>query len=177
MAVFETQRFINATVLDPSTVSADVEQHFAPRGYEVNKTRTLAGGLLISLRQGGLFKSVMGLKTALNVEVTPEADGVRIKASVGIFGQQAVPTAITMFVCWPVLIPQIWGMIRQSNLDDEAVAVVEQSVLAHPRAGGNATGGPARQAAGGASGRFCTACGEAATATAKFCPACGEKIA
>jgi hypothetical protein len=50
---------------------------------------------------------------------------------VGIFGQQAIPTAITLLVFWPVIIAQVWNMAQESNLDEEALGVAEESLKAH----------------------------------------------
>lgn len=64
-----------------------------------------------------MFRAVLGLQTALKVVISPAAPHVYVKAGVGIFGQQAIPTILTVCVWWPFVIPQIWGMIRQSKLD------------------------------------------------------------
>jgi len=52
-------------------------------------------------------------------------------AGVGIFGQQAIPTAITVLVFWPVIIAQVWNMAQESNLDEEALRVAEESLKSH----------------------------------------------
>ncbi|HSK86676.1 MAG TPA: hypothetical protein VK902_25210, partial [Rubrobacter sp.] len=48
-----------------------------------------------------------------------------------IFGQQAVPTAITLLVFWPVIIAQVWNMAQEAKLDEEALRVAEESLKAH----------------------------------------------
>ncbi|MDQ3706377.1 MAG: zinc ribbon domain-containing protein, partial [Chloroflexota bacterium] len=75
------------------------------------------------------FKAVLGMKTSLNIEIDPAIDGTLIRAKVGIWGEQAVPTMIMLFVAWPVLLTQIWGMAQQANLDDEALFRSEQALL------------------------------------------------
>jgi len=54
-----------------------------------------------------------------------------VDAGVGIFGQQAIPTAITLLVFWPVIIAQVWNMAKEADLDDEALDVAEESLKAH----------------------------------------------
>ena len=49
-----------------------------------------------------------------------------VKTGVGIFAQQAVPTVITMLVLWPVLLAQIWGMIKQAKLDTHVMEVLQK---------------------------------------------------
>lgn len=89
---------------------------------------------------------------------------VYFDASVGIFGQQAIPTVISMFFFWPVLITQIWGMVEQSNLDDKALAIAEE--VAHNSSLRSSS----------TTGRFCTNCGIQVSMQDKFCPECGAKL-
>jgi hypothetical protein len=56
---------------------------------------------------------------------------IAFEAGVGIFGQQAIPTIISMFFFWPVLLTQIWGLIQQSNLDDKAAEIVEKVIASN----------------------------------------------
>jgi hypothetical protein len=44
---------------------------------------------------------------------------------------EIVSTAITLLVFWPVIIAQVWNMAQESNLDDEALRVAEESLKAH----------------------------------------------
>jgi hypothetical protein len=36
-----------------------------------------------------------------------------------------------LLVFWPVIIAQIWNMAQESNLDEEALDVAEESLKAH----------------------------------------------
>lgn len=54
------------------------------------------------------------MKTALKVNIIPNGNYIQITAGVGIFGQQAIPTVISMLFFWPVLITQISGMVCPS---------------------------------------------------------------
>jgi hypothetical protein len=67
----------------------------------------------------------------LNIKIGSVANGTRVEAGAGIFGQQAIPTAITLLVFWPVLVAQVWNMAQESNLDDEALRVAEESLKSH----------------------------------------------
>ena len=87
------------------------------------------------------------------------------EAGVGIFGQQVIPTMIMLFVAWPVLLTQIWGLVQQSKLDDKALAIAEAVI----RKSGSAT----PQAEIG--DRFCTKCGHKVLADAVYCSFCGTK--
>ncbi|NTW50890.1 MAG: zinc ribbon domain-containing protein [Chlorobiales bacterium] len=118
--------------------------------------------------KGNTFKAVLGMKTALNVTVRQIENNLEVEAGVGIFGQHAVPTAISMLLFWPVLVTQIWGMVKQSKMDDQVMEIAETVILNSPAA--RATAGTS------VSGKFCTNCGAPASAEAKFCSACGKPL-
>jgi hypothetical protein len=197
MGAFKTERIIPATA-DLDLVAEDLREHFARKGFAVKVESGAACGRFVSISKGGTFKSVLGMKTALNIELESELSGVAARASVGVFGQQAVPTALMLFVAWPVILTQAWGLVQQSKLDDEAIDVAERSVLARSRTAvpgsraaadyagaGAATGavsavgaasGPASSGAAGAVA-FCTECGARIPESARFCGQCGTKRA
>lgn len=86
-------------------------------GYEVDGIKLPSGDWDISIKKGDLFKAVLGLQTALKIRISPTTPHVYVRAGVGIFGQQVIPTVLTVCVWWPFAIPQIWGIIKQSKLD------------------------------------------------------------
>ena len=98
-------------------------------GYEVDGVKLPSGDWDISIKKGDLFKAVLGMKTALKITLTPTSSkSIAFEAGVGIWGQQAIPTVISMLFFWPVLLTQIWGLIQQSNLDDRAAEIVEKVI-------------------------------------------------
>lgn len=165
MAAFNTKKLILAPSSLIPAMGERISQSFVNEGFEVTSTPLSNGGYDVSITKGGMFKAVLGMKTALKVSLTPQGSNVYFDASVGIFGQQAIPTVISMFFFWPVLITQIWGMVEQSNLDDKALAIAEE--VAHNSSVKSSTA---------AAGRFCTNCGTQISMQAKFCPECGEKL-
>ncbi|HET6312672.1 MAG TPA: zinc ribbon domain-containing protein [Chloroflexia bacterium] len=129
MPTFESVKTVPVRLADMAPAASEVMNYFRAQGYEVTGKPTGTGGVLISLRKGDTFKAVLGMKTSLNIEIDPAIDGTLIRAKVGIWGEQAVPTMIMLFVAWPVLLTQIWGMAQQANLDDEALFRTEQALL------------------------------------------------
>ena len=113
------------------------------------------------------------MRSALKVTLVPQTDGVLFDANVGIYGQQAIPTVISMLFFWPILITQIWGLVEQSSLDDRALALAEQAI-----AGGtsSSTSASSFTSAYNGSHKFCTNCGTKTDGTSKFCPECGAKL-
>lgn len=188
MGAFETSRLIPVVVPDLAPVANDVVTDFQAQGYEATAQQPLSGGWLISLRKGNAFKAVLGMNLALNLEFSPMGNGTSAKAKVGVVGLQAVPTAISMLIFWPVALTQAWGMIQQSSLDDQALAVLESSLRAHA-VGASAAAAPAvtvtvataavpaaTTAAPAPAAKFCTGCGGALQPNARFCPQCGAKV-
>ena len=169
MAIFSTEKVLNGNPSLIPTIADRIINEFQMQGFTA-KSDSYAGGVYdISLTKGNVFKAVLGMKSALKVTLTPNGNSIHFKAGVGIFGQQAIPTAITMFAFWPVLIPQIWGMVQQSKLDDRAVSIAEQvidensgTVYAYSSSDQNVV--------------FCQVCGKRIVGDVNFCPKCGTKL-
>lgn len=171
MATFDTKKTLYASPSLISLIAQRITEEFETDGYEVNAIALGSGGYDISIRKGGFFKSVLGMKTALKVSLLPRNGNIYFEAGVGIFGQQAIPTVISMFFFWPVAITQIWGLVRQAKLDDKALEVA-QDVIMSANAGnqGNTYGNQSTEK------NFCTQCGTPNSSTAKFCNACGNPL-
>jgi hypothetical protein len=61
--------------------------------------------------------------------MTPNAAGnIAFEAGISVVKQQLIPTLITMFVFSPVVIAQVWGMIKQSKLDEKALEIAEREL-------------------------------------------------
>lgn len=165
MATFKSNKFIPTRLKDLSIVASEVKEYFGNNGYIVS-VEDHAMGCFISISKGGMFKAVLGMKTALNIDIKLQPGGVSASAKVGIFGQQLVPSMISLFIAWPILVTQITGLVSQAKLDDEALDVIEQSIrkleLNSSVTDYNTI-------------IYCTACGNGLKAESKFCSECGEK--
>lgn len=169
MGTFNTQKMLyGASALLPE-IASRIQLDFQAEGYEVAVTSMSSGAYDISITKGGVFKAVIGMKTALKVNLQPRGGDICFEAGVGIFGQQVIPTVISMLFFWPVLITQIWGMVEQSKLDDKALSIAEKVIVENQ----GKTGSSSFTASSGQK-QFCTICGKETDATAKFCPNCGH---
>ena len=57
----------------------------------------------------------------------PSRDGsIDFYAGVSVVKQQLLPTIVTVCLFSPVVITQIWGVIKQAKLDEEAVEIAER---------------------------------------------------
>ncbi len=168
MATFSTKKILyGATSLIP-TIAARIQEDFQNDGYEVAMDALSSGGYDISITKGGVFKAVLGMKTALKVTLLPQGSNIHFEAGVGIWGQQAIPTVISMLFFWPVLITQIWGMVEQAKLDDKALEIANDVVSMNAANVSSQTMG--------ADKKFCTACGTQNVASANFCSGCGKPL-
>lgn len=175
MGAFNTKTILNG---NPSLIPAIADricQVFSADGYEINREDLMSGGTDISVTKGGMFKAIVGMKTALKITLIPQPNAISFEAGVGIFGQQALPTVISMLFFWPVLITQIWGLVRQANLDDKALA--EAQAVINENSGNayvNVGSGTVPPVPGAA--KFCTNCGTKLPENARFCSNCGSPL-
>lgn len=171
MSAFSKQKLLNASASLIPEMAESIRQEFLKDNFEVIVEPLLNGGRDISISKGGTFKAVLGMRSALKVTLAPQADGIAFDASVGIFGQHFIPTVICMLGAWPLWLTQIWGVIKQSKMDDRALAAAERVI-------GSATPPTANAACQvpTATKRFCTKCGAEMPANALFCSKCGNKF-
>ena len=128
MSAFTTKKTLYGTPSQIPAIAEQIRQAFVTDGYEV-KIDNPANGQEIYITKGGFVKAALGLRSALKVTMKPARDGnINFEAGVNIFKQQFVPTVITMCFFSPVVIAQIWGMIKQSKLDEKAVLVAERAL-------------------------------------------------
>lgn len=165
MALTDSSRIFSTQVQDIPGIMDYCRQYFAAQGYDVTAEKTLDGGF-ISLTKGGLFRSISGMKTGLNITLTQMPGSITASMKVGVFGKQLVPTAIAMWVFWPILIPQIYGLIQQSKLDTEAYGVIEAAIRQREAV---VVSIPENTA-------FCVHCGKPMPADAAFCTSCGKRV-
>ena len=169
MATYSKRKLLATSLSQIPQMAESIRKDFEIDGFEVNIDTLMSGGRDISVTKGNLFRAVLGMRSALKITLTPQTDGVLFDANVGIFGQQAIPTVITMLFFWPVLITQIWGLVEQSSLDDRALAAAERVI-------GNGSSATASSFASSGTKQFCTNCGASISSEAKFCPECGTKL-
>lgn len=171
MGAFNTKTILNGNPALIPAIADRICQVFSVDGYEINREHLMSGGVDISVTKGGTFKAILGMKTALKITLVPQTASVSFEAGVGIFGQQALPTAISMFFFWPVLLTQIWGLVQQADLDDKALAAAQAVINEN---GGNTYANSTAQTS--CTARFCTSCGAKLSDNAHFCSNCGSPI-
>lgn len=168
MATFSTKKILYGSTSLIPTIANRIQEEFQKDGFEVVMDALSSGGYDISITKGGFFKVVLGMKTALKVTLLPQGNNISFEAGVGILGLQVIPTIISMLFFWPVLITQIWGMIKQSKLDDKALDIAKGVVYMNNNNGADAT------TSNGS--KFCTGCGTQNAESANLCCGCGKPL-
>ncbi|NNF57209.1 MAG: hypothetical protein HKN04_03120 [Rhodothermaceae bacterium] len=145
MGMFKTEQTLPYSSSDLAAVAEQVKDVFRAEGYDATGHETPDGGQFISLTKGDTaFKSVLGLKTALNVHLNPTPQGTHVKAEVGTYGEAILGTALAWFVFWPISAVQVWGALQNSKTDERVLMEIEKALKAH------AEGAPEGTAANGA---------------------------
>ena len=111
MGIFKSSKVLYGNSDLISTIAHEIECAFRLDGYDVDSVISSNGWREVTITKGGLFKRYLGMKTAMK------------KTEPGIFGNQVIPVILVASGLWIVLIPQIWGLIRQSKLDDRALEI------------------------------------------------------
>ena len=164
---FTSSRVFNVASNRIPDMAQTLEQELRKDGYETRRDVLLGGDVVVSVTKGGLFKAVVGMKTALKIELRADNGNVLAKTSVGIWGHQIVPTVIMLLWFWPVLITQIWGLVQQSRLDTRVMEILASAASAEP----DAIDVPCEESM---SARFCSECGK--PINGNFCANCGAKV-
>lgn len=172
MATYSKKKLLAAHPSQINAIAEAIQNDFVLDDFEVKVDTLMSGGKDISITKGNLFKAVLGMRSALKVTIMPQTDGIMFEANVGIYGQQAIPTVISMLFFWPVLITQIWGLVEQSKLDDRALEIAER--VCNPNYNSQFTS--TYNYSNTSAVKFCIHCGAKINGAAKFCSECGEKL-
>lgn len=163
---FASEKKFNVSPSCIPHMAKSLEAALKREGYETKTDTLLNGDVVVSFTKGGMFKAVVGMKTALKVELRADGGSVLAKTSVGIWGHQIVPTVIMLLWFWPICITQIWGLVQQSKLDSHVMDILADEAK-------NDVGVvdvPSEEV----SARFCSECGK--PVTGNFCANCGAKV-
>lgn len=169
MGTFSTKKILQGSPALIPTIADELAAKFQSDGFEVAMDALSSGGYDISITKGGVFKALLGMKSALKITLIPMDDCISFEAGIGIFGKQIIPSLITWYIAWPVLLTQIWGMVEQSKLDDMALQIAEKVIAENAMS-------PKNIANKATDSIFCTSCGAKISKSSKICGCCGVKL-
>ena len=126
MGLFKSIKVYENMSTHVDTVANEFISSMKYDGYEVDGVKMPSGEWDISIKKGNLLQAVVGMQTAMKAVITPTAPHAYVKTGVGIFGQQAIPSLLTAFVFHPLLILQVWGLVKQYQLDEVVADKISQ---------------------------------------------------
>ena len=85
MATFSTKKILYGSTSLIPTIANRIQEEFQNDGYEVAMDALSSGGYDISITKGGVFKAVLGMKTALKVTLLPQGNSINFEAGIGIW--------------------------------------------------------------------------------------------
>lgn len=186
MGTFNSEKVLYGDTKYIPEIGRAICASFEQDGFDVAMEELISGGVDISLSKGGTFKSVIGMKSALKINIVPQDGNIFIKAGVGIFGQQAIPTVVMVTIFWPLIITQVWGLIRQYKLDKKAIEIAEAELVTLQKLEVQSVQEYAsvpealkitdNQESKKILARFCTSCGTKVEDDSETCPNCGAKL-
>lgn len=128
MGVFNTKAILKGDSKLMPAIADRICKEFKEEGYEGYRDYLGNGSIDISLAKGDFFKSILGMDTALKIRLEPQDNAISFDAGIGIFGKESIPTMISMLFMWPILLTQIWGLVKQSKIDDKALEIAESVI-------------------------------------------------
>lgn len=160
MSTFSTTKsFEAASSFIPFAIER-VSESFSAEGFEINQKVGSYNKIILELTKGDLVKKIVGLKQGLEISFESSGSSVNVEVKGTVIRDQLIASAITLFVTWPVLIPQIIGLIKQAGLDDKAMGIIES---AHAQFTSEK---PA----------YCIHCGGRVIGNPSVCPHCGAQL-
>lgn len=162
MSTFTTQKNYETTASFIPYAIAHIREVFSSEheGFDVNQKMASYNKAVLEVTKGNLVKKIVGLKQGLEIVLESDNEQVTVRVKGTVLKDQLIPTLLTLFVTWPVLIPQIVGLIKQSGLDEKAIGVIDTAYAyykcLHPT--------------------YCTHCGGEITGNPEVCPHCGTRL-
>jgi len=120
-------QIFNLPLEESSKIVESLKSFLCSNGYSVQEFLK-HDGLILQIRRGGGFKAVLGLSTALNVNIEQNERYFTISFSNGKWVDKAAVAGISMFVLWPLLITSAVGAYKQSELPNQIIQYVNSEV-------------------------------------------------
>jgi hypothetical protein len=129
-----------------------IRNAFVSEGFEFSRKSDSYSRTVIQVTKGNLFVKAVGLKQGLEISFTNEDGRITVEARGTVLKDQFAASMLTLLVAWPVVIPQIIGMVRQSGLDDRAIGIADAAYADYcaekpsfcPHCGAKVSGNPGR---------------------------------
>lgn len=160
MSTFTSCKSYDASATFIPFAATRIRESFSADGFEINQKPGACNKTVLEVTKSNLFKSAVGLRQGLEITLENEGGRISVKVRGTVLKNQLIASTLSFFLFWPVIIPQIIGLINQSGLDDKAIGVIDAAydtfANEHPT--------------------FCTKCGGQITGNPSCCPHCGASL-
>lgn len=137
-----------------------IRNAFVSEGFEFSRKSDSYSRTVIQVTKGNLFVKAVGLKQGLEISFTNEDGRITVEARGTVLKDQFAASMLTLLVAWPVIIPQIIGMVRQSGLDEKVIGLTDAAY------GEFCAENPS----------YCPHCGGKVSGNPVLCPHCGSVL-
>lgn len=160
MSTFSTsESYVASSTFIPYAIER-LRESFSAEGFEVNEKDGTCNKTVLEVTKGNLVKKIVGLKQGLEISFEKEGDQINVEAKETVIKDQLIASSLTLFVTWPILIPQIIGLINQAGLDDKAIEIIDSAYTQFTDE----------------KPTFCTHCGGRIAGNHLTCPHCGAQL-
>lgn len=123
-------RMIETTYKKTDMIASSLAAGFNAEGY-MTMVEAIPGGRKVKITKGGAVRTVTGLATCVDVDITTTDGGLLVTYAPSVFKQNAAALIVSMMFFWPVLIPQVIGWIERSGLGEDIFSRVESICRTH----------------------------------------------
>jgi hypothetical protein len=149
------------------------------------------GGTAVQARQPELWRSILGMSSALNITFTTKGSDLVVEADAGRWADKVAVGAVGAFILHPLLITLAYGAWKQCQLPDRVFEVVEQYINERKASLGSTripvkssddlsaegiSNAPSDRVSAATEGAICRSCGNAVGEGAKYCENCGAGL-
>ena len=130
-------RFYPGT-FDLNPLAGQLVMQFQMRGYQT-QSFGVGSQVVVQIRKGGEAAKLFGAQAALTTILTQHPEGLLATLGQKKWGDKAVAAGVGALILWPLAITAAVGAVRQSNLPNDVLMmldmlVLQQNSLAYPAA-------------------------------------------
>ncbi len=121
-------RIYQSPGLQPEELAQFLQRWLADNDYNTQFLRTVDGSMVIKAYQPELWRSVLGVRAALTIEITTlSTDQIEVRVGAGAWIDKLLSTGLGVLSVFfiPLILTVAWGTWQQSQLDKRIWEVIE----------------------------------------------------
>lgn len=117
----------NVSRVESINISNSLKSYLCANNYIVQEFNT-SNGLILQVKKGGGFKTILGLATATNITIDQYEYHFTVSFSEGRWADKAVVAGVSIFLLWPLLITSAVGAYNQAELPNKIIEFINGEV-------------------------------------------------